>query len=476
MMIYDVTIIGAGIIGTLLAHELSKYDLKVLVLEKNNDVACGASGANSAMIHSGHDPKPDTLKCKYNLEGNRMYPSLCEELKVSYKNTGAFVVACGEEEEKKLDVLVEQCINRDIPFELMDGDNARTLEPNLSDNITKVLSLPTTGIVTPWEVCYAAIEEAMLNETELRLNYKVETIKKKRNYFLINKEIQTQVIVNCAGVACDDVASMVRRKVPYKVEGKKGEYYVLDHSSDMFVNHIIYPVPSKKGKGVLVVPTTHKNILLGPSSDLIKNKNDTSTMDGLDYVKVEVSKTVKNIPYNRMIRNFAGVRASIDLDDFYIQEDNKVENFIHIAGIESPGLTAAPAIAKDVCENIILPKFDYKERFIYVRREPVIKMNEMSDKERDELIKTNPDYGKIICRCENISLGEIKDSIHRKCGATTIKGVKMRCRPGMGRCQGSFCESEVFKILKQELNKDIKDIEYSEPKSRIASSIVKENL
>ena len=471
----DIVIIGAGITGSLIAHGLSKYNLDVLLLEKNSDVAEGATGANSAMIHSGHDPKPNTLKCRYNLLGNRMYPDVCKELQVPFKPIGAFVAATSDEEEKTLEGLIDQCVERNIPHVVMSGEEARIEEPNLSDNVTKVLSLPTTGIIVPWETAFAATEEAMLNGVELKLNYEVKSIKKENDKFIINDEIETKVIINCAGAHCDDITNMLRVS-PYKVEAKKGEYYVLDHLDGKFVKHVIYPVPSEKGKGVLAIPTAHDNVMLGPNSDFIDDKEDTSTGNGLDYVKAEITKTMKNIPYNKMIHTFAGLRPHIDLNDFYIQEDDEINNFIHVAGIESPGLTAAPAIAKDVIENMVLPKFNASVKSDYVRRKPYIDMKHMTDEKKDELIKSNPDFGKMICRCEQISLGQIKDVINRKCGARTIKGVKMRCRPGMGRCQGGFCEPEVVKVLQKELNKELKDIELDKANSNIYVSKAKEDL
>ena len=472
---YDITIIGAGITGTLIAHKLSKYNLNVLLLEKESDVAAGATGANSAMIHSGHDPKPNTLKCKYNVEGNRMYPQLCKDLQVAYKQIGAFVVATNNEEEKKLQTLVKQCEERNIPYEILDANKARELEPNLSDIVTKALSLPSTGIITPWEVTIAACEEAMLNGVELRLDYEVSSIKRNNDGFIINNEIKTKVLINCAGVYCEKITSLLRTS-PYKVEAKKGEYYVLDNKGEMLVSRVIYPIPTSKGKGVLAIPTIHNNVLIGPNSDLCSDLDDVSTGDGLDYVKREIGKTVSNIPNNRIIHNFAGLRPHIDLDDFYIKEDDEINNFIHVAGIESPGLTSAPAIAKDVVENIILPKFNASMKNEYKQRHKQIKMNELSDEEKEKVIKDNPDYGKVVCQCERISLGEIKDCINRKCGAKTIKGVKLRCRPGMGRCQGSFCESEVFKILVNQLQVNKEEIKHSKQNSNIVAGFVKEDL
>ena len=473
---YDITIIGAGIIGSLIAHNLSKFDLKVLVLEKENDVAEGATGANSAMVHSGHDPKPGTLKAKYNLLGNRMFPDLCRQLQVEYVPTGAFVVATSKEEEETLDGLIANCIERKIPYEVLDGDEARKEEPNLSDGVTKALSLPTTGIICPWELTIAAMEEAMLNGVELKLDYEVKSIRKTNEGFIVNDEIETKVLINCAGVHCDDITEMLRRS-PYKVEARKGEYFVFDRLNGTYIKRVIYPTPSIKGKGVLAVPTVHENVLLGPNSDFTADKEDKTTSEGLEYIRREINKTMKNIPYHKMIHTFAGLRPHIDLNDFYIQEDDQIENFIHVSGIESPGISSAPAIAKDVVEGIIMPKFvECKVKDNYVNRKPFIDMRNMSDEQINELIKQDPDFGRIICRCEKISKGQIKDVINRKCGARTVKGVKMRCRPGMGRCQGGFCEPEVLKILAEELNEDVREIKLDRDGSNIFVATAKEDL
>ena len=473
---YDITIIGAGITGSLIAHGFSKYDLSVLVLEKESDVAEGATGANSAMIHSGHDPKPGTLKCHYNLRGNRMYPLLCKELQVAYKPIGAFVAAVSAEEEEILDTLIAQCQEREVPYEVLSGEEARKEEPNLSDNVTKVLSLPTTGIVTPFEVCIAAMEEAMENGCELKLNYEVRKLEKKEDHFLINDEIESRILINCAGTHCDDITGMLRES-PYHVEARKGEYFVLDHLNGEFVKHVIYPIPTAKGKGILAVPTVHENVMLGPDAQPCPDKDDESTGEGLDLIRGEITKTMKNIPYHKMIHTFAGLRPHIDLNDFYIQEDDQIEGFIHVAGIESPGLTAAPAIAEDVVEKIVLPKFaGCQRKEEYVRRRPFLDLNRMSEEEVNQRIEEDPDFGKMICRCEKVSEGQIRDVIRRKCGARTIKGVKMRCRPGMGRCQGGFCEPEVLRILSEELHLPVEEICLNREGSNVFVAAAKEDL
>ena len=316
----------------------------------------------------------------------------------------------------------------------------------------------------------------MLNGVELKLDYEVTKISKEGDRFIINDEIETRVLINCAGVHVDDITNMLRES-PYKVEARKGEYFVFDRLNGTYVRRVIYPTPSSKGKGVLAVPTVHGNVLLGPNSDFTADKEDKTTSDGLEYVRREINKTMKNIPYNKMIHTFAGLRPHIDLNDFYIKEDDQIENFIHVAGIESPGISSAPAIAKDVVEGIVIPKFaDCKVRKEYVRRKPFIDMRHMSDEQINELIKKDPDFGKIICRCEKISKGQIKDVIHRMCGARTIKGVKMRCRPGMGRCQGGFCEPEVLKILSEELHEDVREIKLDKDGSNVFMANAKEDL
>lgn len=472
---YDVIIIGAGISGSLISHSLSKYNLNICVVESFNDVAEGATGANSAIIHSGHDPKEGTLKAHYNLLGNRMYKDLCHELKVDYKEIGAFVVATSPEEEKSLDILIENCIRRNIPYEILDKEELLKREKNLSDNVTKGISLPTTGIITPWQVCIASMEESILNGVTLKLNYHVCDIRRNDNSFIISngkEEIEGKYLINCAGCFADEINKMLGIE-RYYIKPRKGQYYILDHTGEKFVEHIIYPVPSEKGKGVLAVPTIHHNTLLGPNSEFVEDKEDLSTDEGLDYVSKELNKTLKNIPTNKIIHTYAGNRPTGNTHDFVIGEDEEIKNFIHVGAFESPGLTSAPAVAKDICELIVgREKANKKEN--YLRRKEEIILNRLSDEEKDKLIKENPDYGKMICRCEKISLGEIKDVIHRKCGARTVRGVKRRCRPGMGRCQGGFCEVEVVKILSKELNIPINEIMQKDDKTKILVEEAKE--
>lgn len=453
---YDVLIIGAGIVGSFLAHDLSKMELKVAVIEKESDVANRATMANSAIIHSGHDPLEGTLKARLNVRGNEMYESICKDLGVSFKRTSAFVVATSKEEEETLDTLYDQAKNRNIPVMLLTREDAIEKEPNLSDYVTRVIELPSTGIVYPWEVAIALAEEAIQNGVEFHLKEEVQKIEKKENAFKVytnNGRYESKIVINAAGTYSDKIYGMVSKEVEFKITPRKGEYFVLDKLQNPLVSRVIYPVPSSIGKGVLVVPTTHGNVLLGPNSEIVDSDElNNNTKENLDYVKREIGKTVKNIPMQNIIRTFAGLRPTSTIHDFIIEEAKDVINFINVAGIESPGLASAPAISEYVINELLSDKINMNNKENYTKRRPVIKPKELNDQERNELVKKEPAYGRIVCRCEQITEGEILDAIRRPLGAKTVKGVKKRVRPGMGRCQGGFCEPLVVDILARELN------------------------
>lgn len=463
--VYDVIIIGAGINGSFLAHELSKRDCKVLVLDKSGDIADGASMANSAIVHSGHDPKPGTLKCKLNVRGNRMYPDVCKELGVDYKNCSAFVVATDDAESKVIDRLIEQAKDRDIPCIDMSGDKARELEPNLSSNVIRAIELPTTGIIYPWQVAIALMEEAILNGVELKLGEEVTDIKKDGENFKVTTPdgvYESKYVLNVAGVYADHMYELVLGKDPgFHIRARRGEYFVLDEAKKPVVGRVIYPVPGPSGKGVLVVPTVHNNVLLGPNSEPIDDKEgNCTTSEALDYVRANVKKTVDNIPFDKVIRTFAGLRPTGDLGDFVIEESKEVPGFVNVACIESPGLASAPAIAEYVMEEVMADKWNFELKADYERRRPDINVKALSDDEKNALIKEHPEFGEMVCRCCNVSRGEIEDIIRRPAGATTVKGVKKRVRPGMGRCQGGFCEPLVVDILAQELGIPKTEVRY----------------
>ena len=467
---YDFVIIGAGITGSFIAHELSKRECSVLVLDKEGDIADGASMANSAIIHAGYDPKPGTLKAKLNVRGNRMYPGICKQLGVTYRKSSAFVVAVDEDESKILDTLKDQATERDVSYRDITGDEARSLEPNLSKAVIRALEFPDTGIVYPWNVAIALMEEAVLNGTELRLNEEVTAIDQNGQEYHIttNKgEYDATHVINAAGVYADKIYAMALKDEPgFTITARRGEYYVLDEMSTPVVSRVIYPVPGPNGKGVLVVPTIHNNILLGPNSAETDDKEAVNnTADALAYVKQNVAKTVDNIPYDKVIRNFAGLRPSGDKGDFVIEESERLKGFINVACIDSPGLASAPAIAEYVVEDILHNELKLKDEAAYIHRKPIRYMNELTDEEKNRVISEDPDYGEIVCRCCLVSKGEIIDCINRPAGATTVKGVKKRVGPGLGRCQGGFCEPLVVDILAEQLGVDKTDIRYDSERS-----------
>lgn len=479
----DIAIIGAGIIGSFLAHDLSKKDCSILVLDKNADVADGASMANSAIVHSGHDPKEGTLKAKLNVRGNRMYETICEELGVTFKRTGAFVAATGEEEEKKIEELMQQAKSRKIPAKLLSGEEARALEKNLSRKVTRVLNLPTTGIIYPWEVAIALMEEAVLNGTKLHLSEEVTAIEKKENYILHTPKgiYESKYVINAAGVYADDIYQMILKsrrmstEESFHIRPRRGVYYVLDKTREPLVSRVIYPVPGPRGKGVLVVPTTHDNILLGPDSEYVEDKDGiNTTAQELAFVKEGVQKTVENIPFDKIIRTFAGLRPTGNTGDFVIEESKEMSGFVNVACIESPGLASAPAISEYVIDDVMKNQFDFPTKQDYKHRRKNICLAHMSDQEKNELVKRSPEFGQIICRCEQISKGEILDAIQRPVGATTVKGVKKRVRPGMGRCQGGFCEPAVVEILAEELGISPLDVRLAGVDSRMLLEWTKE--
>ena len=468
---YDVIIIGGGITGTMLAYKLARYDLKVALLEKENDIADGATMANSAIVHTGYDPEEGTLKGMLNVKGANQYGKICKDLDCEYKVIGAYIAACSEAEEKHLDVLAARAEKRDIPYRYMTRDEAIASEPNLSDSVTKVLSFPTTAVIHPWEVAEGCMECAINNGTELYLNASVTGIEKTENGYKVlagDKSFETKYVVNAAGVHAADIYALISDHTLFHTVAKRGEYYVLEENLN-FVDHIIFPVPSDKGKGVLAVPTVHGNVLIGPDSSVIADPDDNgNSTQGLSYVRENIFKTMKNVPLNRSIRNFAGVRPSTDQKDFIIEES--LPYFINAASIESPGLASAPAIADYIIEimqmhGIFTEKTDYN-----LTRKAPVRLKNLTDEEKNELIKNNPAYGKMICRCEQISEGEIIDCIHKPCGARSIKGVKKRLRPGMGRCQGGFCEPRVLEILARELHISPLEVVLDSPESRILES------
>jgi glycerol-3-phosphate dehydrogenase len=470
---YDVTIIGAGIIGNFIARELSKYDLKVLLLDKENDVANGTTKANSAIVHAGYDAEPNSLKARFNVEGNKMMEQICKELDVPFKRIGSLVVAFNDEEMETVKGIHEKGLKNGVPnIRIVLKDELLEMEPNINPEAVGALYAPTGGIVGPWELAIALAENAVENGVELRLNTEVQNIEKQDNGYIIytnDGEIDSKYVVNSAGVYADRIHNMVAEPT-FTLTPRRGQYYLLDKSAGTLVNRVIFQSPSKISKGVVVLPTVHGNLLVGPDAEDIDDRDNKYTSDDrLDFVKDRAKKTSDKIPFNMVITSFAGLRASPSTGDFIVEEVEGAKGFIDVAGIESPGLSASPAIG-DFVANLLKEidgNFIENEDFNPIRRE-MIHFMELSQEEKSRLIKEDPRYGRIICRCENITEGEIVDAIHRKVGGTSVDGIKRRTRAGMGRCQGGFCQPRVIEILARELGKGLTEIVKDGPNSNIA--------
>jgi len=456
---YDVLIIGAGVTGCFIARELSKYNLNVLVVEKNNDVGNETTSANSAIVHSGYDPLPGSLKAKLNVEGNAMFDKVCEELDVSFKRIGSITVALDEKEVETLKSLQERAKQNGVETILLSKEELLEKEPMLSSGVVAGLLAPTAGIIDPFNLSVHLMENAIDNGVKLILEEEVTKITKENDIFIVNDKYQAKIVINATGVMGDLVNELVNDKT-FDIMPRKGQYYVFDHFKRPFVNHTLFMVPSEKGKGVLISPTTSGNYLVGPSAHLVARDEKSTDKVTLNKVKQQANYMIENIPYYETIRTFAGLRATPSTHDFIIEE-SQTENFINVVGIESPGLASSPAIAKMVVEDILARKIDLvkKDSFNpYVKK--YVKLKNMSIEERQNCFKLNKDYGTIVCKCEQVSKGEIIDCLNRSCPPRSIKGLKRRLRVGFGKCQGGMCQSVALEILADFYKVDKKDIPY----------------
>ena len=461
-MTYDVAIVGAGVVGGLIARELSRYNLNVALLEKCNDVAMGTTKANSAIVHGGFDAQNGTLKAELNVKGTAMMPELCEKLSVPFKKNGSVVVAFSESEMEHINVLYDRGIKNGVPgLSVIDQAELRRIEPNISDSAVGALLCESAGIVCPYELTIAAVENAVTNGVEFIRNCDVKNVKEVDGGYTLETslgEISAKYIINAAGNFSDDLARMVGYD-EIEIIPRKGEYYLLDKSVGNLAVHTIFQCPNEMGKGILVTPTVDGNLLIGPTAINQDNKEDTDTTPaGLMEIVAKALKSVPTVSQRNAITSFAGVRAHPVSDDFIIGWCPTSENFLNVAGIESPGLSSAPAIAVYV-RDILAEKLPLTEKDSYTEtREEPVRFRHMNDDERAELIKKNSAYGRIVCRCETITEGEIIDAIKAPAGARDVDGVKRRTRAGMGRCQGGFCGSKVVEILARELGVPMSDI------------------
>jgi glycerol-3-phosphate dehydrogenase len=475
---YDVAIIGAGVIGTYIARELSRYKLKIALLEKDNDVANGTTKANSAIVHAGFDAKPNTLKARMNVQGNTMFDEVCKELHVPFKRIGSIVVAFSEEELETLKELYDRGIENNVPgLKILSAEELIDLEPNINCTALGALYAPTAGIIGPWELAMALAENAVDNGVELFLNTEVTGIEKKGSAYTVksgNGTFEAKYVINCGGVYADKIHNMIA-PAAFEIIPRRGQYFLLDKSAGTLVNTVVFQCPTKLGKGVVVLPTVHGNLLIGPDAEDIQDRDDTGTSEKrLNIIRETAKKTSEKIQFGATITSFAGLRATPLSGDFIIEESAAAKGFFDVAGIESPGLSSAPAIAQYVV-GLVKERdgqFETNYDFKPTRREPIHFMH-LSESERQAVIKKDPRYGRIICRCENITEGEIVDAIKRSAGGRTIDGIKRRVRPGMGRCQGGFCEPRVIEILARECGINMMQVVKDGPDSNIATAETK---
>ncbi len=477
---YDVIIIGAGVSGCAAARELSRYRARVCVLEKAEDVCCGTSKANSAIAHAGYDAPTGSLMAKLNVQGNQMMEQLSKELDFEFQRIGSLVICRDAEDLPNLQALYDRgAANGVTGLRIVEKEELRQMEPNISDDAVAALYAPTAGIVCPFGMNIAFAENAAVNGVEFRFDTAVQGIRKTESGWLLETnqgQFEAKCVVNAAGVYADVIHNMVSEQ-KIRITPRRGDYCLLDKSAGSHVSRVIFALPGKYGKGILVTPTVHGNLLVGPTAVDTENKEGSNTTrEGLDQVIEKAGENVKNLPMRSVITSFAGLRAHEENHEFIIGEVEGAAGFVDCAGIESPGLTASPAIGvmvagivREILQLEENPSFDGT-------RKGILKPQELPVEERRQLIRDNPAYGNIICRCEMVTEGEIIDAITRPLGAKSLDGVKRRTRAGMGRCQAGFCSPRVMEILARECGKDISDITKAGGESRIVVGVNKDSL
>ena len=466
---YDVIIIGAGVTGCAIARYLSRYQASVLVLEKEEDVCAGTSKANSGIVHAGFDAASGTMMAKMNVKGCRMIRELAEKLGIIYRNNGSMVLCFDEAELPKLRELYQRGVTNGVEgLQILSGDEARKKEPAISASVVAALWAPSAGIVCPFSLTIAMAENAAANGAQFRFLEEVKKIRKTESGYVVTTGTTTYeapCVINAAGVYADKFHNMVSSET-ISITPRRGEYVLMDKEVGDFVSATVFQLPGKLGKGVLVTPTAHGNLLVGPNAQDIEDKEDTqTTQEGIDDIKKRALLSVPNIPYNKMITSFSGLRAHAETGDFILGE--ACDGFFDCAGIESPGLTSAPAIG-EYLSDLVAEKYGFKKKENFIEtRKGFIEAAKLPKEERTKLIAEHPEYGRIVCRCENISEGEILDAIRRTPGARSMDGIKRRVRQGMGRCQAGFCTPKAMEILARELGIPMTSVAKNRPGSEL---------
>jgi glycerol-3-phosphate dehydrogenase len=476
---HDIIIIGAGVIGCAVARELSRYTASILVIEKNADVCEGTSKANSAIVHSGYDAKNGTLMARFNVQGNAMMDEVCRELDVPFDRIGSLTVCTDPDDVPKLNDLLERGVANGVPgLTILNREEALAIEPHLADGVVAALYAPSAGIICPFKLTVAFAENAAENGAQFLLDTAVTKIYSDENGWHVvtdRGEFTARAVVNAAGVHSDELNNMVSTRRLH-ITPRRGDYILLDRSVSGYVKHTVFQLPSKFGKGVLVTPTVHGNTIVGPTAIDIEDKESTATTgEAIADVIAKSAISIQNLPTRQVITSFAGLRAHEDAHEFVLGEAEGTENFFNCAGIESPGLSSAPAIAVYTA-GLIRDKLNLSEKadFKPTRRD-ILNPSRLSLEERNDLIRREPAYGTIICRCESVTEGEILDAIRRPVGARTLDGVKRRTRAGMGRCQAGFCSPKVMDILVRELGVPMEDVRKSGDSSYIVIGRTKED-
>ena len=467
MKSYDIIIIGGGVTGNAIARELSRYRLRIALLEREEELAFGVSKSNSGIIHPGTQTPAHSLKGKLCIQGNRLMRIVAKELGVDFKEVGELIVAFNDEEVSRLHQIKTEAEKLGVPkLEIVGPAWLRENEPNLNTDAMAALYAPTAGIISPYRLVYDLSENAKLNGVEIFTQSKVERINILKNSSNLNEErfeiltqassYRTRFCINAAGLFADDISRMVGVD-DFSITPRKGEEFLLDKKKEHMTQHLLFPLPSKKSKGILVIKTSDGNPMIGPTAQDITDKEDLSTSDqGLKEVLKGVQRMIPTISANDIIAYFAGLRP-VGGDDFIIRHENKIPGFINVAGIQSPGLTAAPAIALMVVDILKANGLKFRLNFSCKRyRDRTKHLFAISLKETKTLIKKDKTYGDIACRCEMVSSKEIAQAIER--GATTLDGIKFRTRAQAGRCHGGFCTTRIMKILAEKLNKPLTQV------------------
>ena len=460
MKMYDVCVIGAGVVGGMVARELTRYGQRVVIVERASDVAMGATRANSAIVHAGFDAKEGSLKAKLNVQGSEMMEDVARELGVKYKRNGSLVVGFSDEDRATLEeLLVRGTKNGVRDLRVIGREEILSLEKNIGDGVTVALHAPTGAIICPYELCMAAVGNAMDNGAELMLDFDVSSIEKLDTGYRISSEkgsVEARFVINCAGVYSDEIAKMVGDD-SFEVNPRRGEYMLLDRECGDLVSHTIFRCPSKMGKGILVSPTVDGNLLLGPTAEDIDDKEDTkTTAEGLAKVRAQAAEQVAGVNFGKVITSFTGLRSVGSTGDFVI---NEKDGFVNCAGIESPGLSSSPAIATYVADILRTAGLTMKEKADFnPHRRPMHYYKSLSLDEKNEIIKGHPEYAHVICRCETVTEGEILEAIRTNPKPRDVDGVKRRTRASMGRCQGGFCTPYIIDLLASEMGCDYTDV------------------